>query len=520
MRNTLILTSAAGAAAYIMVGLPAQAEAKPGSLRLMTGSPSIVLERDTEGSVYLDLGVHLAADKAPFEVRLNRKDYNSRIVATQIIRDGAAVKKRTLPAGLVTDFAGFGKMIHTTVTDAKGKKVIDRSTDFCPNAYEAGRIRPEAPATSRYPVGCPTNPYTLGGVWGIEGGWAVNTNSNYYGGQVDKLPVGKYTAKVSVTAPYQKALGIGGEVRTVKITVRQAQPGTRSAQQRAQAKLPPATGHLAHRLRSQGKGQALAKSAPAGLAKPNAAPPTGASAVPNGPKPDLRALPAFNIVVQKIAPDPKKPKVKKEYLTFAANVWNGGTAPLVVDGFRRPGKELMDAYQYFYDQNGKEVGHARTGDFKWDPRVGHVHWHFLDFANYSLVDSAKKQVVRSQKEAFCLANTDAVDFTVPYAKWKPGNSDLSTACGFQSSLSIREVLDVGSGDTYDQYLPGQSFDLAGIKNGTYYIKVLANPVRRLYESNVNNNESYRKIIIGGTTGKRTVTVPQVGLVKEQPGPRW
>ncbi|WP_218005993.1 lysyl oxidase family protein [Actinomadura hibisca] len=519
MRNTAVLTAAAGAAAYILVGLPAQAEAAPGSLRLMTGSPGVQLDRDSDGWVYLDVGGYLAADKAPFEVRLNRRSYDQPIVATQIVRDGAKVTRRRLPAGLVKDFTGFPGMVRTTLTDAKGRKVLDRTAGFCPNAYEASRIRPEAPAVSKYPAGCPDNAFTLGSVQGIEGGWAAPVSGGMYGrGSMAKLPTGRYTARIWVTKPYQKALGISGAVQTVKVTVKQAAPGSRTAVQRAQAKQPPLRGHLAHLLRSQGRGETLARSAPSDLAKPRSAPPVGAAAVPaGGPRPDLRALPAFDVMIQKIAPNPKKPKVKKEYLTFAANVWNGGTSPLVVDGFRRPGKDLMDAYQYFYDAQGREAGHARTGDFKWDPRPGHVHWHFLDFANYSLVDSAKKQVVRSQKEAFCLANTDAVDYTVPYAKWKPGNTDLSTACGYQSSLSIREVLDIGSGDTYNQYLPGQSFDLAGIKNGTYYIKVLANPVRRLYELDVNNNTSYRKIVIGGKVGKRTVQVAPVGIVKETPG---
>ena len=62
--------------------------------------------------------------------------------------------------------------------------------------------------------------------------------------------------------------------------------------------------------------------------------------------------------------------------------------------------------------------------------------------------------MRSGKEAFCLANTDAVDYTVKNANWHPDNTDLSTACGQENSISVREVLDVGSGDTYTQDLPG------------------------------------------------------------------
>ena len=172
----------------------------------------------------------------------------------------------------------------------------------------------------------------------------------------------------------------------------------------------------------------------------------------------------------------------------------------------------MDAYQYFYDANGDVVGSAPTGAMEWDERDGHTHWHFLDFARYRLVDADKNAVVRSRKEAFCLANTDAVDYTVPGANWRPYNTDLHTACGSYGSLSVREVLDAGSGDTYGQWLPGQSFRLKGLPNGTYFIEVAANPLHRLHESSTDNNVSYRKVILGGKPGARTVRVPPAGLI--------
>ena len=238
--------------------------------------------------------------------------------------------------------------------------------------------------------------------------------------------------------------------------------------------------------------------------------PTGRAGVPaNVPKPDLRSLPAWDIAIT----DGEDGDVAgKDYLAFSANVWNAGPAPLVVDGFRKPGKDLMDAYQYFYDANGKQVGYTPTGTMEWDPRVGHEHWHFTDFASYRLLSADQTKEVRSGKEAFCLANTDAIDYTVKNANWHPYNTDLSTACGEKNALSVREVLDVGSGDTYTQYRPGQSFDVTGLPNGTYYIQVIANPEKRLQESNLKNNVALRKVILGGTQGARTVTVPPHDLI--------
>jgi hypothetical protein len=152
---------------------------------------------------------------------------------------------------------------------------------------------------------------------------------------------------------------------------------------------------------------------------------------------------------------------------------------------------------------------------EWDARPSHSHWHFEDFARYTLLDKDKQQIAKSKKEAFCLANTDSVDLTVPAADWKPENTDLSTSCGDYSSLSIREVLVSGWGDTYTQYRAGQSFPVADLPNGTYYIAVTANPEQNLVESATDNNQSLRKIRLSGGPKHRKVTVPQVGIIREE-----
>jgi hypothetical protein len=199
----------------------------------------------------------------------------------------------------------------------------------------------------------------------------------------------------------------------------------------------------------------------------------------------------------------------KQYIAFGATVWNAGTSPLVVDGFRRTGTDLMDAYQYFYDAKGKQVGSTNAGTMEWDKREGHMHWHFTDFAQYRLLSADKKIALRSGKEAFCLVNTDAVDYTIPNAKWRPSNTDLTSSCGANTAVAVREVLDIGNGDTYTQNLPGQSFDIAGLKNGTYYIEVLANPSNKLAELSTKDNASLRQVVLSGSGANRKLTVPAV-----------
>ncbi|MFI0444486.1 lysyl oxidase family protein [Actinomadura sp. 6N118] len=475
------LTLAAGMLLLAAGGTQAAtaAPSKPG-LHLLVASNTVTLDTTPNSrGVELYLGTYLGATGAPFEIQVKRRSYGDPVVATQIIRQGGKVRTRTLPRSMVGDFLGLKKFLHVTLTDARGKKVLERDQAICP-AGEGARTEPGGPSTSPYPVGCAGNPFTLGSVWGIQRGWAIPARSDENEKPV-KLAVGTYTATVTINKAYRDLFGIPAKPRTVRVTVRMRQDDERPHPR---------------------------KSAPTLRA---ASRPTGPNVVPKGPKPDLRSLPAWNIKLTDGRGDGHPAATKKDYLAFSANVWNAGPSPLVVDGFRVK-QGLMDAYQYFYDAKGKQVGHAKTGTMEWDARDGHEHWHFTDFASYRLLKADKKEVVRSQKEAFCLANTDAINYLVKNANWKPGNTDLHSACGDLSSLSVREVLDVGSGDTYSQDLPGQSFDVTNLPNGTYYIQVIANPARRLFESDLKNNVALRKVILSGKPGARTVTVPPHQLV--------
>ncbi|MFD9434776.1 lysyl oxidase family protein [Streptomyces sp. NPDC060002] len=556
---------AAGAALTVVAAVTGSAPgagAAPASpagtpkLKLVAASKAVTADR-YEGSagVYLDLGTYVTVDNAPLELKVTRKSYKDPIVAQQILRNGTKVTTKTLPAGLVKDFSGLPDFLEVSIKNAAGAEVQKSKSNFCPN-NASGRLRPDAPATSHYPQSCSTNPFTLGSVWGVEKGWAANTSAFDYDRPVD-LAAGEYTVKVAVAKKYRDLFGIPDDRPTIALTVREISDGGEGGggggggagltahsatggghgashdmagmegmegmagmgghhygPRGADAPTPAALSHaleargLAHHLGDGAGHTDGSRIAPALKAATKR--PTGRAGVPaDVPKPDLRSLPAWDIAVT----DGEDGDVAgKDYLAFSANVWNAGPAPLVVDGFRKPGADLMDSYQYFYDAKGKQVGYAPAGTMEWDPRIGHEHWHFTDFASYRLLAADQKEIVKSGKEAFCLANTDAIDYTVKNANWHPYNTDLSTACGQQNSISVREVLDVGSGDTYTQYRPGQSFDITGLANGTYYIQVIANPANRLQETDTKNNVSLRKVVLGGTEGARTVSVPPVGLI--------
>lgn len=503
---TLALTAAG-------VGV-AQAATTPPPLSFVAATGQVTAERwNYDGEIYLsfDLGLHVVAGKDPLEIWARRTGYDKPITAERYVVQNGKKKKVALPAGLVENFNGLKDFLSISIADQAGNVVTEYRTPFCGNSWSSARTRPDAPATNPYPATCGGyNPFTLGAVWGVQAGWnaEIPDEPDYSNGQPFDLPVGRYTATATVNPVYRDLFGMPKDqgTATVEVTVVDAETDeaglarVKSADAGRAAKVDE---HSVHTAEGDAKRQVSAYvpelRAPAKRPTPLKATPTG------GPRPDLRSLPAWEISLSE--------EDGKTYVNFGATVWNAGTSPLLVDGFRRTGTELMDAYQYFFDAKGNQVGSRPAGTMEWDAREGHLHWHFTDFAQYNLLDSTQKLTVRSGKEAFCLANTDAVDFTIPNAKWRPDNTDLSTSCGANTVIAVREVLDIGNGDTYSQYRPGQSFEITDLPNGTYYIQVLANPENKLAELSTTNNSALRQIILGGTPEARTLTVPPVHGIK-------
>jgi hypothetical protein len=465
---TLLLSGAAALAT------PAGAEepGTPATSPLTLWAPSRVVAYSYDNSLYSDLGLKVIAQGAPFELWSTRASYQDPIKTVWRSPGGDVA----LPDSAMPTFARLQRFVRLDVTKVgSGTTRTSRFAACLGGGWERGseRVRPEAPATSPYPHNCYYNPFSIGAVQGVQEGWATPVLGE---GAPLRLKPGKYDVTARITPAYAEPLGISAAdaTRSYRLVVRKEE-SFRAAPRRASTPQPAAQ-------------------------EPSAA----AAGAVAGTKPDLRSLPAFGMNISG----------NGNYLRFFATVWNGGDSPLVVDGFRRADENVMDAYQYFFDGDGHQTGYEKVGAMHWDARSTHQHWHFEDFARYALLDASKVEAVRSKKEAFCLAPTDAVDLTVPNAAWNVENSDLATACGDSSALSIREVLASGWGDTYAQFRAGQSFDLRGLPNGTYYVAVIANPDGNLVEGDTANNTSLRKVKIGGRRGARTLRVPQVGVIEE------
>lgn len=519
LRRSLLagLVALVGSSGSVVVSRVAAAEplAERSGLRLVARGGEPVFERRSGEWVWLELGTLLVADGGPFEVRTRRTGYEQPIVADQVV-DGDAVR---LPAGVVDAFTGFAGFTHVTVTDAAGRLVVERDERFCPAGGPtvnpgrwAERVDADSPPSSPYPRGCPQHPFAWGAVWGLQDGWGVPSTNAWYSDQVS-LADGTYTARVRVNQPFRDLFNIqaGRASVTLRFQVRtntDPTAGTTSgdagvaghehghAAGAQPGGVSPATTDRRGRLwrpdlRPQPADAALTGAASA------AGTDAGADRGGREPRPDLRPLPAFDIALDGSG--------ARELLTFSATVWNAGTSPLQVQGTRRPGRDVMDAVQHFSHPDGSPAGNTRVGTFEWDPRIGHEHWHFTDFVAYQLRDAGGK-VTASQKQAFCVGNTGGVNTTLPAAVWRPVIG-FDPVCGSADTQSLSQRLDVGWGDTYEQFLPGQAIDVTDLPNGRYQLEVIVNPHRALHESDTDNNTVRRDIEIVGGRGQRSVLVP-------------
>jgi hypothetical protein len=448
------------------------------ALRLIAAQNSITLQR-FGNFVFLDPGIYVASLGAALQLDVQRASYTQPITITQVIRTPGGTRIRRLPGSVLDGFNGLRNFVSMRVTNSSGKTVLARQMTFCPDSFDPQRATTNSPSFSPYPQQCgPMDPFPVGNVWGIAKGWAVDPAEGI--GQVVLSP-GTYTVTESVTGQYRQLFGIGASAATASVKVQVA----------------------------NGSGGPVP--VPGGPARPSAGPLPSAPSVPSLAQPpqsvlpDLVALPSWGIGLSQTKATKTHPATAA--VNFGATVWVGGNGPLDVQGFRAGGSPVMSAYQYFW-RDGKVVGRARAGTMGFDPQPGHNHWHFQQFAEYRLLNAAKTVAVRSNKVGFCIAPTDPVDLTLPHATWQPSFTGFSFgACGSPTALWVREMMPLGWGDTYFQSVAGQSFDVSGLPNGTYYIEVIANPDGVLHETTAGDNISLRQIILGGTPGHRTLQVP-------------
>jgi hypothetical protein len=101
-------------------------------------------------------------------------------------------------------------------------------------------------------------------------------------------------------------------------------------------------------------------------------------------------------------------------------------------------------------------------------------------------------VAISEKNGFCINDSFIYDPSLPNA----GALGNLGSCSDPTSL---RGLNIGAVDEYDKSDPGQSISLAGVPDGTYWLRAIVDPDNYLAESDESNNETDVLVSISGNT---------------------
>jgi len=433
--------------------------------------------------VYIDPGIWIASFHSAFQLNVGRASYTKTMTVTQVIKTRQGVVRRSLPSWILGGWNGVRHFARIVVRNSHGRVVSRRNLTFCPDSFSLSKATADSAATSPYPLQCAAfDPFSLGEVWGIPRGWAVDPVQF----APFRLTAGTYQLTMAISPNYVRLFHVAKPDRTATVQVK-VQGFTPGKARPSTSKLAPVPANFVRVAVHKSAARSL-RGFPA--TRTIAHPPAGA-------EPDLAPLPSWGVSITHVK------KGGDDFLNFAATVWVGGNSPLDVEGFRSNSSPTMQAYQYFY-RNGKLLGKARVGTMGF---AKYHAWHLKQFAEYQLLNAHKRTVVRSRKVGFCIAPTDGVDMLLRHAVWQPSYTGIFGNCGNPTALWVAETLPVGWGDTYVQTVPYQNFEITDLPNGTYYIEIIANPEHLLFETNRHNDVSLRRIIIGGTPGHRTVRVP-------------
>lgn len=500
----------------------------------------------------------IEAHDAPFEIRLRRK-FRGGAYGQQVFYDGGTKPElgagdptalRVNASGLdradvsPTNWTTMRKFVHVEFATGSGTPVAAANVNYCP----AGSVsRFDDPNGSEEPtiggVSCPERDvYVLGRIMGIDRGWMspmaitipksiasqLHAGSTYnvtFTINPDQMVAESSFINNSITLPAKVQARSGGapadpctlydcfgalsarsmfeprisQLRLGEPARDRALRDSERPQLARYARTQTITPRPAPQVTVHADGTTSAHSHdPAatqrmlGFNKPD--PKVGSATPPGVDLPDLRSAPSMSVEAFS--------RRQHDYLAFSALTWNAGPGKLEVEAFGDGTGGPLTAYQVFYSGLDRATRQQR-GVVIW--HAPHKHFHFDSFARYDLVPTDSDTVLRtSGKNSWCIVDTNVVDSSLDH--YNPSTFNLFSsplnACGTERTARwARLTMSVGAGDLYSQSLPGQAFDITGLPNGMYRIRVTANPDARIGEASYANNVSYRRIRIEGRPGQ-------------------
>lgn len=227
-------------------------------------------------------------------------------------------------------------------------------------------------------------------------------------------------------------------------------------------------------------------------------------------QPDAELLPDLDqghprdLVVRESGP----PGGTRYRLGFTSTVNNSGRGPLVIRSVRGRGATMRADQAISLAGGGIRVRRG-VGAVRYVRLGGHEHWHLLGTQRFRLL-TAKGRPFRARvaKQGLCLGDRKPADRGEPRPKAPRVYED---SCGQRDPglESLEQGITPGWADPYPPSVEGQELDITRIPAGRYQLVHRADPLRRLRESDEDNNAASVAIVVRRSGRGR----PRVGVVR-------
>lgn len=187
-------------------------------------------------------------------------------------------------------------------------------------------------------------------------------------------------------------------------------------------------------------------------------------------------------------------RTQGKLLRFSVAIGNKGAGPFELHGVVES-DGTTTATQWIFDDQGNHT-ERNAGTFVFSDHAGHNHFHFANFANYRL-----RAVVGKNGVGDVVAVSDKVGFAMfdsaPYNLSLNGAPSSPVYVRQEQSSLDPEGISIGWADVYARTLGDQWIDIAGVRDGQYWIEVTVDPNGLIAESDETNNTAYVKVVLKG-----------------------
>lgn len=170
-----------------------------------------------------------------------------------------------------------------------------------------------------------------------------------------------------------------------------------------------------------------------------------------------------------------------------------------------PWSDHWTVYQRIMEAGGGFTERATAADLIF-AGAPHSHWHIQNMEAHRLERTDTGEVLHEViKQGFCPFDTDHYFADLAGSPAKPVHVE-SDCEGPAWVTSLTMGVSVGWGDKYPWHMIEQSIDIAGVPDGRYRIREIADPNNWFEESDETNNETWVDVDIVTQGGIPTVTV--------------